>query len=467
MSGSSQIFTNLAYLASSACFILGLRGLTSPKTARKGVLLAELGMLLAVLGTLVHRDIITYNWIIAGLLIGSAIGAPISLWIPMTAVPQRTAFSHACGALAVVLVGVAEYLRHSSELDPLTMGIIGFEVVLGAMTLSGSLLAAAKLQGTIGGSPLLYKGQNFVTSFTLAGIIFTLGFLAFHPSAQVLFFALVGAGLLSGAFLVLPIGAADMPTVIAILNAFAGLAASATGFVLDNNVLIIAGALDGGSGLILSIVMCKAMNRSWFNVMFGAFGSVSSKPQAASTAHLTYRDTQVEDAALILANATSVIIIPGYGMAVSQAQHKVKELADILEKNGCEVRYAIHPVAGRMPGHMNVLLAEADVPYEKLLDMEEINGDFPSTDVALVIGANDVTNPAARTNKASPIYGMPILNVDYAKHIMVIKRGMASGFAGIENELFYNPKTMMIFGDAKNVASKLAQEVFSQAGTGE
>jgi NAD(P) transhydrogenase subunit beta len=456
------LFVDLAYLAASVFFILGLKGLTSPKSALRGIYLAEAGMLLAVIGTLLHQDIITYEWILVGLVAGAIPGALLAIWIPMTAVPQRTALSHAFGALAVALVGISEYVRHDGHLEPVKMIAIGLEVLLGSLTFTGSLIAAGKLQGTFPGHPITFKGQNIFTFVVLVVMVLILGFLVYTQEASLLFYVLLGLGLIFGMLLVLPIGAADMPTVIAILNSYAGLAASATGFVLGNNVLIIAGALDGGSGFILSILMCKAMNRSWFNVLFGAFGKPPAVGAAVERKDLVYRDTTVPDAALVLSAAASVIVIPGYGMAVSQAQYKVRELADLLEKNGCEVRYAIHPVAGRMPGHMNVLLAEANVPYEKLCDMEDINQDFERTDVALVIGANDVTNPAARHDKASPIYGMPILNVDHARNIMVIKRSMNPGFAGIENELYYNPKTMMVFGDAKGVVSKLAQEIADQ-----
>jgi NAD(P) transhydrogenase subunit beta len=454
------IFVDVAYLAASIFFILGLKGLTSPRTALRGIYLAEAGMVLAIAGTLVHQDIVTYEWILVGIVAGAIPGALLAIWIPMTAVPQRTALSHAFGALAVALVGISEYMRHGGHLGGGTMLAVGLEVLLGSLTFTGSLIAAGKLQGTFTGRPLTFKGQNVFTFALLAVMAAALGYLVGVDSADyTVFYVFLALGLVFGVLLVLPIGAADMPTVIAILNSYAGLAASATGFVLNNNVLNIAGALDGGSGLILSILMCKAMNRSWFNVLFGAFGSQVQTVAGGSRSDLTYRDMPVADAAMVLANARSVIVVPGYGMAVSQAQHKVKELADLLEKQGCDVKYAIHPVAGRMPGHMNVLLAEADVAYDKLYDMDAINGEFAQSDVALVIGANDVTNPAARHDKNSPIYGMPILNVDQAKNVMVIKRSMNPGFAGIENELYYNSNTAMVFGDARGVVTKLAQEV--------
>ncbi|HUJ77354.1 MAG TPA: NAD(P)(+) transhydrogenase (Re/Si-specific) subunit beta [bacterium] len=453
------LFVDACYLAASIFFVLGLKGLTHPKTGLRGIYLAEVGMLLAVVGTLLHQDIITYTWIIIGLIAGAIPGALLSIWIPMTAVPQRTALCHAFGGLAVCLVGIVEYTRLGGNLGTVKMVAIGLELVLGSLTFTGSLLAAGKLQGVFPSPPITFKGQNIFNFGLLAVMLGILGYLVVLQQASPLFYVLLGLGLVFGLLLVLPIGAADMPTVIAILNSYAGLAASATGFVLGNNVLIIAGALDGGSGFILSILMCKAMNRSWGNVMFGAFGKQPQGGPAAQRQDLTYRDTSIEDAALLLASSGSVIVVPGYGMAVSQAQYKVRELMDMLEKRGCDVKYAIHPVAGRMPGHMNVLLAEADVPYEKLFDMDAINAEFPQTDVALVIGANDVTNPAARHDKSSPIYGMPILNVDQARNVMVIKRSMNPGFAGIDNELYYNPKTMMVFGDAKAVVTKLAHEV--------
>jgi NAD(P) transhydrogenase subunit beta len=460
---AKALFVDFAYLASSLLFIMGLSGLTSPKTALRGMYLAEGGMLLAVIGTLLHHDIVTYEWILVGLVAGSIPGALLAIWIPMTAVPQRTALSHAFGALAVALVGISEYLRHGGDLGQVTMLAIGFEVVLGTLTFTGSLIAAGKLQGLLPGAPMTFRGQNYVSMTVLGVIVLILGYLVVIGGQDVPFYVLLGLGLIFGVMLVLPIGAADMPTVIAILNSYAGLAASATGFVLGNNVLIIAGALDGGSGFILSILMCKAMNRSWGNVLFGAFGTQTASV-ATARRDLAYREESVEDAAMVLANAGLVIIVPGYGMAASRAQHEVRELAELLEKHGATVKYAIHPVAGRMPGHMNVLLAEAEVPYDKLYDMDAINSEFQRADVALVIGANDVTNPAARHDKTSPIYGMPILNVDQARSVMVIKRSMNPGFAGIENELYYNPKTMMVFGDARAVAINLTRAIAENHG---
>jgi NAD(P) transhydrogenase subunit beta len=455
-----ELFTQVSYLAASVLFILGLRSLTKPDSARRGMQQAALGMLLAIVGTLLKHEIVDYRWIVAGLALGSVIGYPLGMWVPMTAMPQRIAISHMFGALAATLVGVAEFHDHGNgaDLGAFQMGAIGFEVMFGALTVTGSFLAFAKLQELMPGRPITYRGQNAVSGIVMAAAVALFVWLVAAPANPAAFYALIALALAAGVSIVLPIGGADMPVVISLLNSYAGLASAATGFAIGNEVLIIAGALDGASGFILSIVMSKAMNRSFSNILFGAFGSV----QAASgrTAEgLAIRSISPEDAAIQLAYARSVIVVPGYGMAVAQAQHAVRELADLVERNGGEVRYAIHPVAGRMPGHMNVLLAEADIPYDKLKDMEEINGEFASCDVALVIGANDVVNPAARNDRSSPIYGMPILNVDQARSIIVMKRSMNPGFAGIENELFYDEKTSMLFGDAKASLAKLIAEV--------
>ena len=450
----------ILYLASAVLFILGLRGLTSPATARRGMFLAEIGMLLAIVGTLLHHEIVRYDWIILGLILGSLIGAPIAIWMPMTAVPQRTAISHMFGALAATLVGVSEYVRHDGHLPQLEMAALGFEVMFGSLTVTGSFMAFAKLQELIKGAPITYRFQNFsnIALFVVVAALFVL--LIIDPTQAHFFYAMIGLGTLIGVLIVLPIGGADMPVVISLLNSYAGLAASATGFVLGNNVLIIAGALDGASGFLLSILMSKAMNRSFRNVLFGAFGSEATAGAARLAAgDKTVREISADDAGIQLAYARLVIIVPGYGMAVAQCQHQVRELADLIEKRGGAVKYAIHPVAGRMPGHMNVLLAEANVPYDRLYDMEEINPEFDKADVALVIGANDVVNPAAREQAGSPIYGMPILNADHAKSVIVMKRGMNPGFAGIENDLFYDPKTNMLFGHAKESLVKLIAAV--------
>ena len=459
-SGARQVFIEAAYLASSVLFILGLKSLTVPDKARRGMQLAALGMLMAIVGTLVHHEIVSYGWILAGLALGTAIGWPLGTRVPMTAMPQRIAISHMFGAVAATLVGIAEYL-HQAGLGVLghgQMAALGFEVLFGALTITGSFMAFGKLQEFLPGRPLTFRGQNVLSiGLFLAGVGLMIWLVA-QPLNPTAFFAMVAVGLLFGVSLVLPIGGADMPVVISLLNSYAGLASSATGFALGNNVLIIAGALDGASGFILSIVMSKAMNRSFGNVLFGAFGT-PPPPSARSAKDLTVRSITAEDAATQLAYARLVIVVPGYGMAVAQAQHQVREMAQLIEKNGGTVLYAIHPVAGRMPGHMNVLLAEADIPYDRLKELEEINGEFQHADVALVIGANDVVNPAARSDRSSPIYGMPILDVDHAKHVIVLKRSMSPGFAGIENELFYAENTSMLFGDAKASLSKLVHEI--------
>ena len=453
-----ETFTQLTYLVASVLFILGLRSLTKPDTARRGMQYAAVGMLLAIIGTLVQHEIIRYDWIAGGLVLGTIIGIPLGTQVPMTAMPQRIAISHMFGALAATLVGIAEYWLHGAELGSAKMAAVGFEVLFGALTITGSFMAFGKLQEIITGRAVTYKGQNAV-NITLFGItILMFVYLIVHPENAIVFYSMIALALMIGVFMVLPIGGADMPVVISLLNSYAGLASAATGFAIGNNVLIIAGALDGASGFILSIVMSKAMNRSFQNVIFGAFGAAPTVSAKTATG-LSVRSISAEDAAIQLAYAKLVIVVPGYGMAVAQAQHQVRELAELIEKKGGEVKYAIHPVAGRMPGHMNVLLAEANVPYDRLYDMDEINGEFERADVALVIGANDVVNPAARNDKTSPIYGMPILNADKAQNIIVLKRSMNPGFAGIENELFYNDKTSLLFGDAKASLSKLVTEM--------
>jgi NAD(P) transhydrogenase subunit beta len=452
-------FIHAAYLAASILFILGLRSLTKPDRAQRGMQQAAVGMLLAIVGTLVSREIVRYDWIIGGLLLGTAIGYPLGVYVPMTAMPQRIAFSHMFGALAATVVGVAEYWLHDGRVEPGMMGALGFEVMFGALTITGSFMAFGKLQGFITGTPVTYRGQNAINLTLFTATFGTFVYLIFFPDNPTLFHAMVGMSLLIGVLMVLPIGGADMPVVVSLLNSYAGLAAAATGFVIDNKVLIICGALDGASGFLLSILMSRAMNRSFGNVLFGAFGAPPPEGEARSTEGMTVRSIAVEDAAVQLAYARDVIVVPGYGMAVAQCQHQVRELATLIEKRGGEVRYAIHPVAGRMPGHMNVLLAEANVPYDRLLDLEEINEQFERADVALVIGANDVVNPAARNDRSSPIYGMPILNVDHAQSVIVLKRSMAAGYSGVENELFYHPRTAMLFGDAKDSIQKLVAGV--------
>ncbi len=458
-------FLNLCYIAAAVCIILGLRGLNSPETAQKGMNLAIAGMTLAVVGTFFEQGIIDFTAILIGLVIGSVFGALIAVLTPMTKMPERTAFSHACGALAVTLVGIAKYSDHAAGFTLVERFAVNFEVMFGALTVTGSIIAMGKLQGFISGTPLTFKGQNAfnISFFGLICALFAL--LMFVPENQTLFLIMTALSLAFGVLLVLPIGSADMPVVISLLNSYAGLACCAVGFALHNNVLIIGGALDGASGFILSIIMCKAMNRSMFSVLFGAFGKQptgdSPAPAAAAQAGDAggVREISAAQAAGLFAAAKKVIVVPGYGMAVAQAQHAVRELADLLKEKGVEVSYAIHPVAGRMPGHMNVLLAEADVPYNELVDMDDINPQFPNADVALVVGANDVTNPAAREKKESPIFGMPILDVDKAKHVIVIKRSMKPGFAGIDNDLYLKPNTRMFFGDARKAVASLAESL--------
>jgi NAD(P) transhydrogenase subunit beta len=455
-------FIEFAYVSASILFILGLRSLTRPDRARRGMQQAAGGMLLAIAGTLVNHQILDYRWIALGMVLGALIGYPLGMWVPMTAMPQRIALALSSSALAATLVGIGEYYTRVRSIEGLghaTTAALGFEVFLGALTVAGSLVAAGKLQEWLPSKPLTFRGQNIVNGAIFA---FTLGLLAFvvmQPDSSRVFYTMIALAFVFGILFVMPIGGADMPVVVALLNSYSGLAACATGFAIENVILIICGALDGASGFILSLLMSKAMTRSFSNVLFGAFGADTMDTSARKAGELQVRSITVEDAAIQLAYAQRVIIIPGYGMAVAQAQHQVRELAEMIERRGGEVKYAIHPVAGRMPGHMNVLLAEANIPYDKLYDMDEINSDFDHTDVAMVIGANDVVNPAARTDKSSPIYGMPILDADKARSIIVLKRSMAAGFAGIENELFYDPKTSMLFGDAKTSLTALIGEM--------
>ena len=445
------------YILAVILFILSLKWLSSPATARRGVWAGEAGMLLAIVGTLMYRGIVDYKWIGIALVLGAIIGVPLGN-VQMTAVPQRTALSHCFGALCVTLVGTAEFYLRTPNVPAFVMSVLSLEVILGGLTFTGSLMAAGKLQEWLPQRPITYKGQNFVNLGMLAVAIVLAVMLVRDPSQTHLYPIMVVIAMVFGVMLIIPIGGADMPTVISLLNSYAGLSAAAMGFVLDSKLLIVAGALDGASGFILSVNMSKAMNRSFTNVLFGAFGQVQTS--VASTAEVKpVRSATPEEAAAILSAANKVAIVPGYGMAVAQAQHKVRELYDALTKRGVDVKFGIHPVAGRMPGHMNVLLAEADIPYDKLLDMDEMNGELPQTDVALVIGANDVTNPAARTDTSSPIYGMPILDVDKARTVMVIKRSMNPGFAGIDNPLYYLDNNLMLFGDAKQFVNSIVREL--------
>ncbi|MGH9494690.1 MAG: NAD(P)(+) transhydrogenase (Re/Si-specific) subunit beta, partial [Candidatus Sulfotelmatobacter sp.] len=415
-----QQYLDFAYIAAVVLFILSLKFLSSPARARWGVLAGEIGAALAVGATLLNPELVQYRWILVTLIIGAGVGIPLGL-VHMTAVPQRTALSHAFGALSAAIIGIAEYYAGTAPVTRFQMGEIGLEVIIGSLTFTGSVIAAGKLQEILPQRPIVYRGQNIVSLSVLAAALGLAVALVVNPANTILFPIMVIVALCFGVLLVTPIGGADMPTVISLLNSYAGFSAALLGFVLNSKVLVVAGALDGSSGFVLSMIMCKAMNRSFSNVMFGAFGQVQASAAAIKEERVV-RSATPEEAAAILEAAAKVVIVPGYGMAVAQAQHKVRELYDALTKKGVDVRFAIHPVAGRMPGHMNVLLAEADIPYDRLIEMEEINGDFPQTDVALVIGANDVTNPAARNDQSSPIYGMPILDVDKAHTVMVIKR---------------------------------------------
>ncbi|MDB9489541.1 NAD(P)(+) transhydrogenase (Re/Si-specific) subunit beta [Dolichospermum circinale CS-534/05] len=454
----------LTYLVAASLFILGLKKLGSPASARNGNLVAAVGMLLAIVATLLDQQVLNYEMILVGLAIGSVIGTVIAYKVQMTEMPQMVGLLNGLGGASSALIAVAEFWRllDSSQPIPLDVNIsMLLDVLIGGVTLTGSFLAFAKLQGLISGTPITFPLQQPFNLLLLGSYLAGSAYLIITPDSLPVFLGVVAVSLVLGVMFVLPIGGGDMPVVISLLNSLSGVAAAAAGFVVMNNMLIIAGALVGASGLILTEIMCKAMNRSLFSVLFSAFGSVStaSGGAAASASNQTVRSIDPEEGAMMLGYARSVVIVPGYGMAVAQAQHSVRELADQLERMGVDVKYAIHPVAGRMPGHMNVLLAEANVAYTQLYDMEDINPQFEQADVALVIGANDVVNPAARSDKNSPIYGMPILEVDRAKQTIVIKRGMSAGFAGVDNELFYKDKTTMLFGSAKDMVAKLVSEV--------
>ncbi|RIL07765.1 MAG: NAD synthetase [Proteobacteria bacterium] len=458
--------TAAAYLAAGALFIFSLRWMSHPKTARRGVVAGVAGMTAAVGGTLLHPEIVGFEWIAIAVVIGTAIGVPLSR-VALTAVPQRTAISHAFGGLAAGLVGTAKYILWlpEGELTGFRMGAISLEVLLGFLTFTGSLMAAGKLQEVIPTRPITYRGQN-VINLGLLGVALLCGIgLVLDPTQWFLFPLLIGLSLAFGVLLIIPIGGADMPTVISLLNSYAGLAAVAMGYVLENKVLIIAGALDGASGLILSIIMCRAMNRSFSNVLFGAFGQVQGGP-ADAVERKPVKSATAQDVAELLELAREVVIVPGYGLAVAQAQHRAFELYEQLTKRGIRCRFAIHPVAGRMPGHMNVLLAEANVPYDALVEMDDINPDLGQVDVAIVVGANDVVNPAARHDKSSPIYGMPIIDVDKCKTVIANKRTMNPGFAGIDNELYTADNTLMLFGDAKAALGDVVKALSGESGLG-
>jgi NAD(P) transhydrogenase subunit beta len=456
-------YINVAYLIAAIGFALSLKWMSSAQTARRGVLSGEIAFVIAVVATLFQPGMTNEGYVLiaVAVIVGSIIGVPLGLLVPMTSMPERIALSHAFGGLAAGLVGISFFFIKQDFVTEFNMAVIGGEVILGFLVFTGSLMAAGKLIGWLPQRPIVYPGQNYFNFLVLGAAVALVVWAVIDPSQSLLIPIVAVLGAIFGILLIVPIGGADMPTVIALLNSYGGLSAAMLGVVLNNKLLIVAGALDGASGLILSIIMCRAMNRSFSNVLFGAFGAVD-EVAAGDGPQGTVRSASTDEAADLLKNARSVVVVPGYGMAVAQAQHKVRELSDALEKEGVDVRFAIHPVAGRMPGHMNVLLAEANVPYEQLLDMDEINDDFPQVDVVLVLGANDVVNPAARHNQSSPIYGMPILNVDQAGCVMVVKRSMNAGFAGIENELFFNDKTLMVFGDAKGVVGELVTEVTGQ-----
>jgi NAD(P) transhydrogenase subunit beta len=454
----------LAYLVAAVLFILGLKFLSTPRTARRGNVVAAVGMLVAIVATLCDERVVSYLWIAIGIAVGTVIGAVAAQRVKMTAMPQMVALFNGVGGGAAALIAASEYhVAADAGVDSLDAKIavsIMFSAVVGAISFSGSMVAFGKLQEWLPGRPITWPAQKFVNGAALVAVL-VLAVASATSIDQSLFFPMCVIALLIGVAAVLPIGGADMPVVISLLNSFTGLAAAATGFVLSNNALIIAGTLVGASGTLLTQLMSKAMNRSITNVLFGAFGGgpAAGSSGGAAIGERPVRDTAASDVGVLLGYAQRVVVVPGYGLAVAQAQHGVRELADLLEKRGIDVKYAIHPVAGRMPGHMNVLLAEADVPYDALWEMEQINPEFAQTDVVIVIGANDVVNPAARDDPGSPLYGMPILEVDRAEHVVVLKRSMATGFAGIDNDLFYNPKTMMLFGDAKGSVNKLVQAV--------
>jgi NAD(P) transhydrogenase subunit beta len=451
----------LAYLASSICFILALQGLSSAKTSQKGLTFGIIGMALAIGTTLAAPIVTSYGWIFTGIIVGGIIGTIIAKKIQMTALPQLVAAFHSLVGLAAVCVAAAALFEpaafHIGQVGSIAMGSLiemGLGVAIGAITFTGSLIAFAKLQGLVSGNPLIFPGQHLLNALLGLGLVGLIVLFAMSES-HTLFWALTAIAFLLGFLLILPIGGADMPVVISMLNSYSGWAAAGIGFTLGNSLLIITGALVGSSGAILSYIMCKGMNRSIFNIILGGFGGDQTAVAQAGKEQRSYKAGSADDAGFIMKNAQSVIIVPGYGMAVAQAQHALREMADILKQEGVQVRYAIHPVAGRMPGHMNVLLAEANVPYDDVLELEEINRDFAQTDVAFVIGANDVTNPSAKTDPQSPIFGMPILDVEKAKTVLFVKRSMAPGYAGVDNEVFYRDNTLMLFGDAKKMCEEI------------
>lgn len=456
-----QIVSYIIYLVASILFIFGIKKLGSPKTARQGNFLSSLGMFLAVVITLFDHMIISYEWIIVGLITGSLIGSVMALKVQMTGMPQMVGLLNGFGGGASALVALGEYFKvENPAFEPNISITIVLSVLIGAVTFTGSLIAFGKLQGLVTGKVVKYPMQNPLNVLLFLAVLTAGAFVVVDTTQYELLLGILGVSLVLGVLLVLPIGGADMPVAVSLLNSYSGIAASMTGFVINNNMLIIAGALVGASGIILTIIMCKGMNRSLMNVVLGGWESAgSSGPAVTSGEQKSHKSIDSEELAMLFDTASNVVIVPGYGMAVAQAQHAIRDLANLLESRGINVRFAIHPVAGRMPGHMNVLLAEAQVSYDKLFALEDINDDFPNTDIVLVIGANDVVNPAARHDQSSPIFGMPILNVDYSKTVIVNKRSMNVGYAGIDNELFYLDNTLMYFGDAKDAVNKLVNEI--------
>ncbi|MCX2740239.1 NAD(P)(+) transhydrogenase (Re/Si-specific) subunit beta [Pontibacter anaerobius] len=462
-----DLLIKIAYLVSSVLFIMGIKMLGKTATARRGNTLSAVAMFIAVVATLLNSQVLSFTEIFVTILIGSAIGLIVARRVEMTSMPEMVALFNGFGGASSVLVASSEYWRMAHEANasmPLVVGVtVVISVIIGAVTFSGSLVAFGKLKGIINGRAIMFTGQHALNAALFVTALAASVLVVLNPNTEVWMLAVLGLALLLGILTVIPIGGADMPVVISLLNSYSGIAASATGFVLNNQVLIITGALVGASGIILTQIMCKAMNRSLVNVLLGGFGQTKGTAAAGGGEEIVVKEVGVEESAMLFESASSVIIVPGYGMAVAQAQHVVRELADNLEKRGTSVKFAIHPVAGRMPGHMNVLLAEANIPYDKLIEMDQINDEFANTDIALIIGANDVVNPAARTNPGSPIFGMPILNVDKARTVIVCKRSMNAGYAGIENELFGHDNCLMLFGDAKATITKVVGELKEMA----
>tara|TARA_B100000676_G_scaffold312039_1_gene384438 strand:- start:1259 stop:2665 length:1407 start_codon:yes stop_codon:yes gene_type:complete len=449
----------LIYLIAAIAFMLGIKYLSSPATARKGNVLASIGMLLAIIATLFNENIISYELIVLGLIIGSLIGVVLAKKVQMTAMPQMVAIFNGFGGSASALIASAEFVNLNNSTEKFSILMISLSLLIGFVTFSGSIIAFLKLQELISGRAIVYPFQKTITAICFISVIMLSSYLIFSGTSTLAFIIIISLCLLLGILLVIPIGGADMPVVVSLLNSYSGLAAAVTGFLLNNLLLVISGSLVGAAGLILTMIMTKAMNRSLVNVIFGNFGAVDSSSSGDDNTDKIVRSTSFEEVAILLAYADRVIFVPGYGLAVAQAQHQVRELADLLESKGVDIRYAIHPVAGRMPGHMNVLLAEANIPYDKLYDLDDINDSFDNTDVSVVIGANDVINPAARDTPSSPLYGMPILNVDKSRSVVVLKRSMSPGFAGVDNDLFYMDNTMMFFRDAKDGLNEIISEV--------